>query len=113
MGASEEQDQFLHETLSAVIRDAFFEARNVRQTMYQAGDDAAARVLSVLMPSVLRLQAEVGQLLDRWEAERRGALTDDWQAAVADATLKLCIDELRVAVEHATPKMPTLETVEG
>jgi chemotaxis regulatin CheY-phosphate phosphatase CheZ len=104
----------LHETLSGVIRDAFFEARDRGETMYQASDDAAARVLSVVEPSVLRLQVEVDKLLERWESDRREYPTDeDWRAPVADAAVKLCIRELQNAVERARPKMPTLETTKG
>jgi hypothetical protein len=109
MSATEEQENFLHETLSGIIRDAFFDARNAGQTMYHAGDDAAARVLSVLLPSALRLQSEVDSLITRWEAERQGTPTDDWQHRVADSVLSSCLRELRTAVARATPTMPSLE----
>jgi len=109
MTAMEERENFLHETLSAIIRDAFFDARNAGESMYQAGDDAAARVLSVLMPSTLRLQAEVDQLLTQWETERRTRPSDDWQYRVADTVLSQCLRELGEAVRRATPTMPRLE----
>lgn len=103
----------LHETLSAVIRDAFFDARNAGQTMYQAGDQAAARVLAVLQPSMLRLKVEVDTLVGRWESDRASDPTNDWQAGIADNVLRICINELRNAIERAAPTMPTLEAVPG
>jgi hypothetical protein len=107
----DEAESWLHDTLSAIIRDAFFDARNAGETMYQAGDDAAARVLAVLSPSVLRLRSEVDQLVERWEADRNGYPTDDWRATVADTTLKLCINELRNAIDRAKPLELKLEAV--
>lgn len=105
-------DQSLHEALAGIIRDAFFEARNRGETMYQASDVAAAHVLSVLTPSTLRMQTEVERLLEQWEADRRGYPTStDWQARIADITVSACIRELQAAVERAKPKLPTLEAV--
>jgi len=100
----------MHETLAGIIRDAFFDARNGGETMYQASDNAAARVLAVLAPSTLRLQVEVEALIARWEQDRRTYPTDeDWRAAIADTTVKHCINELRNAVDRATPTTPVLE----
>jgi hypothetical protein len=107
----DEAENVLHETLSAIIRDAFFDARNAGETMYRAGDDAAARVLAVLSPSMLRLHYEVDRLVERWEADRSAYPTDDWRATVADATLKLCINELRNAIDRAKPLELKLEAV--
>jgi hypothetical protein len=107
----DERENWLHETLSAVIRDAFFDARNAGETMYRAGDDAAARVLAILTPSTLRLQHEVDTLIERWEADRRGYPTDDWGARIADSVLKLCINELRNAVDRTAPLVLKLEAV--
>jgi hypothetical protein len=110
--AASEQEDFLHETLAGVIRNAFFDARNAGETMYKASEDAAARVLSVLLPSSMRLQAEVDKLLAQWEKDRNTYPTnDDWQARVADAVLSLCITELRTAIEHAKPLKLELESV--
>ncbi len=107
----DEAENSLHEMLSAIIRDAFFDARNAGETMYRAGDDAAARVLAVLSPSTLRLRHEVDRLVERWEADRSAYPTDDWRATVADATLKLCINELRNAIDRAKPLELKLEAV--
>jgi hypothetical protein len=98
----DEAENSLHEMLSAIIRDAFFDARNAGETMYRAGDDAAARVLAVLSPSTLRLRHEV---------DSSAYPTDDWRATVADATLKLCINELRNAIDRAKPLELKLEAV--
>ena len=88
----EEIDHWLHETLSGIIRDAFFDARNAGETMYQGSDDAAARVLAVLLPSVARLRVEVEKLLAQWEADDgRHGPGQRW------------IQELRTAVERAGP----------
>jgi hypothetical protein len=107
----DEAENVLHEMLSGIIRDAFFDARNAGETMYRAGDDAAARVLAVLSPSMLRLHYEVDRLVERWEADRSAYPTDDWRATVADATLKLCINELRNAIDRAKPLELKLEAV--
>jgi hypothetical protein len=107
-----EQEDFLHETLAGVIRNAFFDARNAGETMYKASEDAAARVLSVLLPSSMRLQSEVDRLLAQWEKDRATYPTNaDWQARVAEAVLSLCITELRTAAEHAKPMKLELESV--
>jgi len=109
MVASEQED-FLHQTLSGIIRDAFFDARNAGETMYQASDVAAARVLSVLLPSALRLETEVSNLLVQWEKDRATYPTGaDWQAKIADTVLSLCITELRHAIERAKPLHLELE----
>jgi hypothetical protein len=102
----------LPQTLAGVIRDAFFDARNKGETMYQASDVAAAHVLAVLSPSMLRLQHEMDQLLLKWEEDRKTIPSGDWQAGVADAVLKLCIQELRTAVKQATTPVE-LRLVEG
>src|SRR4051812_15605503 len=92
----------LHDALAGIIRDAFFDARNAGQTMYQASEDATARVMSVIEPSIARLQVEADKLLVQWEKDRRGLTTSDWQDRVADVTLSVCINELRAAVLRAT-----------
>src|SRR4051812_10521183 len=98
--------------LSAVIRKAFFDARNAGGTMYKASDDAAAQVLSVLMPSALRLQTEVATLLAQWEKDQSSySSTDDWQSRVSDSVFSMCITELRHAIERATPKKLELEPI--
>lgn len=104
----------LHDALAGIIRDAFFDARNAGQTMYQASENATAQVMSVIEPSIARLQVEVDKLLEQWENDRRVMPTDeDWRANIADSTLKLCIRELQNAVERAAPKMPELEPLES
>jgi hypothetical protein len=101
----------LKDVLAGVIRNAFFDARNAGETMYQASDVAAAHVLSIVEPSALRMQAEVTRLLEQWEQDRQTIPTNgDWRASVADTTLKLCINELRAAVERATPTELKLES---
>jgi hypothetical protein len=100
----------LKDVLAGVIRNAFFDARNAGETMYQASDVAAAHVIAIVEPSALRLQAEVTRLLERWEMDRSTIPTGDWQAKIADTTLTLCINELRLAVERATPTELTLES---
>jgi hypothetical protein len=110
--AAVEQEDFLHETLAGVIRNAFFDARNAGETMYKASEDAAARVLSVLLPSSMRLHTEVDTLLRRWEADRDSyPSSTDWQARIYDAVLTSCISELRTAVEHSKPMKLELEQV--
>jgi hypothetical protein len=105
-------DESLHKALAGIIRDAFFDARNANETMYKASDDAAARVLSVLTPSTLRLQYEVTKLLEQWEVDRRGYPTGtDWQATIADITVKHCIAELQAAVRRAEPVELKLEAI--
>jgi hypothetical protein len=99
----------LHEILAGVIRDAFFAARDKGETMYQASDVAAAHVLSILEPSMLRLQVEVDKLLEQWEQERRTLPSGDWQTGVADSLLKRCIQELSLATRTAQPVELTLE----
>jgi len=102
----------LQEILAGVIRDAFFAARDRGETMYQASETAAIHVVSVISPSALRLHSEVQQLLEQWETDRRGYPTGtDWQATIADVTVKACIRELQAALERSEPKMPTLETI--
>jgi hypothetical protein len=102
----------LHTMLSGIIRDAFFNARNDGETMYKASDDAAAHVLAVLAPSTLRLQAEVTKLLEQWEIDRRGYPTgSDWQAVIADITVKNCIAELQAAVRRSEPTELKLEAI--
>jgi len=112
MAVADEPENFLHEALSGVIRDAFFDARNMGETMYKASDDAAARVLAILMPSALRLQTEIDQLLKQWQKDQAtypsGA---DWQARVAETVLSMCITELQHAIERARPKELKLEAV--
>jgi hypothetical protein len=112
MAAVPAQEDLLHETLSGIIRDAFFDARNAGETMYQASEVAAARVLSVLLPSSMRLQSEVDRLLAQWEKDRATYPTNvDWQANIAEKVLSLCITELRAAVEHAKPLTLELESI--
>jgi hypothetical protein len=112
MMAADEQENFLHETLAGIIRDAFFDARNAGETMYQASDVAAARVLSVLMPSALRLQTEIEQLVTQWEQDQ-ATYPDggDWQSRVSETVLGACITELRRAIERAKPVQLELEPV--
>ena len=104
-------DDTLHSTLAGIIRDAFFDARNAGETMYQASDVAAANVIALLSPSMLRLHSEMESLLVKWEADRRTIPSDDWQAKLADTMLKLCIQELRNAMKAAEPT--DLRLVEG
>jgi len=112
MAVADEPENFLHEALSGVIRDAFFDARNAGETMYQASEDASARVLAVLMPSALRLQAEMDQLLKQWQKDQETYPTGaDWQARVADTVLSMCITELQHAMQRAMPKELKLEVV--
>jgi len=107
-----EQEEHLYRLLAGIIRDAFFEARDAGKTMYQASDDASARVLSVLMPSALRLHHEMSTLLGRWELDQRDDPgSADWQARIADLVLSKCIDDLRQGIERAMPKEPKLEAV--
>jgi len=102
----------LQEILAGVIRDAFFEARNRGETMYQASDIAAIHVVAVIEPSRLRLRAEVEKLLEQWEQDRKGyPSSSDWRAEVADITVKHCIAELRAALERAEPLKLTLERI--
>jgi hypothetical protein len=107
-----EQEDFLHETLSKVIRNAFFDARNAGETMYKASEDAAAQVLSVLAPSTLRLQTEIDQLVAQWERDQ-ATYPDggDWQSRISETVLSACITELRHAIARATPVQLELEPV--
>jgi hypothetical protein len=107
-------NESLHKALAGIIRDAFFDARNANETMYQASDVAASRVIATLTPSMLRLNYEVDQLLKQWEIDRRGYPTGtDWQAAIADITVKHCIAELQEAVRRAGGLNLTMESVEA
>ena len=102
----------LQEILAGVIRDAFFAARDRGETMYQASDTAAIHVLTVIEPSRLRLRMEVEQLLEKWDQDRAGYPTcSDWRAPIADATLKLCSQELRATLQRAEPIVLALETI--
>jgi hypothetical protein len=112
MTAVPTQEDFLYETLTKVIRNAFFDARNAGETMYKASEDAAAQVLSVLAPSTLRLQTEIEQLVTQWEQDR-ATYPDggDWQSRVSEVVLGACIDELRRAIARAKPGQLELEPV--
>jgi hypothetical protein len=102
-------DNDLHATLAGVIRDAFFDARNAGETMYQASDVAATNVISLLAPTLLRLQHEMDTLVAKWEQDRKTYPSDDWQARLADTLLKLCIQELRAAMYAANPTERPME----
>jgi hypothetical protein len=112
MAAVPAQEDLLYETLSRVIRNAFFDARNAGETMYKASEDAAAQVLSVMMPSALRLQVEMDRLVTQWEKDRATYPdSGDWQSRVSEVVLGACIDELRRAIARAKPMQLELEPV--
>jgi hypothetical protein len=99
-------DAPLHDLLAGIARDEFFAARDRGETMYQASDRTADKIIEALVPFTLQLHDEVQKLLAQWEDDRRGYPTDeDWRAGIADSTLKLCINELRNATERAARRL--------